>query len=197
MLCNIYIVLQCFAGSFKPNVFALSLSSPAKVQLLWSQVYKVPKGCLKGWRLTISPSHPFVSLRPARGTIAKRCVPWSDFNPSHRDGVLEFWTTPWHIWSCDVGFAKGSNCCERRPPGGLMIIGNSRSQDKLSDGFSTRALAQVEENALEELAELVPEKKIISLGRRKWEIVGGDGFRSCGSDMRMVPFLRCWILQWR
>jgi len=48
-----------------------------------------------------------------------------------------------------------------------MIIGNSRSQDKLSDGFSTRALAQVEENALEELAELVPEKKIISLGRRK------------------------------
>ena len=52
MLCNI--VLQCFAGSFKPNVFALSLSSSAKVQLLWSQVYKVPKGA---WRVGIWPSH--------------------------------------------------------------------------------------------------------------------------------------------
>ena len=97
MLCNI--VLQCFAGSFKLNqMYLLSLS----LSIFASQGSAVmisslqgAEGCLKGWHLTISPSHPFVSLRPARGTIAKRCVPWSDFNPSHRDGVLEFWTTPW------------------------------------------------------------------------------------------------------
>lgn len=164
--------------------------------------------CLGASRVGIRPSHlhPFISLRPARGTIAKRCVPWSDLNPWHRDGVLEFWKLHSRIYfgyDCHTlahlilyfGALRKAQIAANE---GLQVLDDHwklQISAQTFRRFFTRALAQVEENALEELAELVPEKKNLQFGETKMRDLWGDGFRSCGSDMRMVPFLRCGILQ--